>query len=187
MNPFFPDATLTPDIYWAHQPPAVRVLRGMNSPEVDIAAMDLQNQGYKIDVYIMVWKMDPGTAMGIRINSGYTWVPNGGQPNVPQTPQGGLFSLPMYDPTKAPMGSIKVSLDAADYPPFDPPTPVAPPATNIVGNHLYGIIYTFGPGAKDATGFIVADGQVVNQGGKSFTAHRSNGLMGETLYFSLEG
>lgn len=187
-NPFFPTATLTPNIYWAAQPPAVRALRGMDPTLVGIAAKKLADQGYIVDVYIMVYQYDAVTAMGIRQNNGFTWVPSADQPNIPTMPGCSVPGLPNYDPNNPPAGSIKVSLNAVDYPPFDPPPPPAPPAaTNVVGIFEYGNVYSFGPGAKDSTGkWTVVDGQVVTQNGVKYTAHLSvNGLMGDTLDFTI--
>jgi hypothetical protein len=76
-NPYFPEATLTDDIYWASQPPQVRALRGMSSDQVALAAKQLADQGFIIDVPIMVYQWDPVTVMGIRQVEGFTWVPSG--------------------------------------------------------------------------------------------------------------
>ncbi len=184
-NPYFPQATLTPDIYWAHQPPAVRALRTMASGEVGVAAKMLADQGYTIDVPIMVYQWDPVTVMGLRQQMGYTWVPSGNQANIPVVPGLSVPGLPVYDPNHPPAGSIKVSIDAKDYPSFDPPAPPPPPpSTALVGPRIWANVFTYGPGAKDAKGnFLVSDGQVVTQDGVMYTAQRGTGLMGETLYF----
>lgn len=189
MNPFFPEATLTPDIYWASQPPVVRALRALDSSEAPLAAKQLSDQGYKIDVAIIAYQFDPVTTMGIRQNSGFTWVPAGNQAQIPTMPNCPMPGLPNYDPNNPPVGSIKVSIDAADYPAFDPPPP-PPPAlpTNIVGAREFANVYTYGPGAwSTAAGpktFAVADGQQVTQDGVTYTAHLVNNLVGQTLNFT---
>jgi hypothetical protein len=187
-NPYFPEATLTPDIYWAHQPPAVRALRNLDPQQVGIQAKQLADNNYVIDVPIMVYQWDPVTVMGLRKVWGYSWVPSGNQANVPVVPGLVVPGLPSYDPTKPPAGSIKVSIDAVDYPSFDPPPPPPPPpSTALVGPRIWANVYTFGPGAKDSRGnLLVNDGQQVTQDGITYVAQRSTGLMGETLYFVMQ-
>lgn len=185
-NPYFPEATLTPDIFWAHQPPAVRALRGMTSDKVALAAKQLADQGYAIDVAIMVYQWDPVTVNGIRLEEGFTWVPSGNQPNIPVMPGLVFPGLPSYDPNNPPAGSIKVSINAADYPAFDPPPPPPPPMpTNLVGARAYGNVFYSGPGAIANGAFTVTDAQQVEQNGVKFTAHLTQGLVGETLVFTM--
>lgn len=188
-NPFFPEATLTPDIYWASKPPKVRALRGMAQDTVGLAAKQLADNGYAIDVYIMVYQFDPVTSMGLRINAGYTWVPTGDKPNVPTVPGAALPGLPAYDPDNPPPGSIKVSIKAEDYPPFDPPAPApAPLPTNVVGAREWANVYNYGPGAwsteEGPKHFVVKDGQQVTQDGVVYTAHVIENLIGQTLNFT---
>ncbi len=101
---------MTPDeAYWAEQPAAVQALQGMPPDQVGPAAMALAQQGYAIDVPIMVWGWDPLTTMVERQNYGYTWVPSGLQAPV-QVPPGLTFpGLPTYDPNNPPAGSIAVT------------------------------------------------------------------------------
>ncbi len=105
---------MTPDdAYWAEQPPAVQALRNMPDADRSLAAMQLAQQGYSIDVPIMVWGWDPLTTMVERQNYGYTWVPSALQPPV-QLPPGLSFpGLPTYDANNPPAGSIKVTTDFA--------------------------------------------------------------------------
>ncbi|MEP7354275.1 MAG: hypothetical protein ABI824_13695 [Acidobacteriota bacterium] len=107
-----PAPTNEVDAYWATQPPAVQVLRTLNTEtERGAKAQELAKQGYSIDVPIMVWGYDPLATMITRKSEGYTWTPSMGQPD-PQTPPGISFAgLQSYDPTKPPVGSIKVSTD----------------------------------------------------------------------------
>lgn len=188
-NPFFPEATLTPDIYWANKPPKVRALRGMSPETVSLAAKQLADQGFLIDVPIMVYQWEPVTVMGIRLNQGFTWVPSGNQPNIPVMPGLSFPGLPGYDPNNPPADSIKVSISAADYPAFDPPAPPpAPLPTNVVGTRQWGNVYGYGPGVwsteEGPKHFIVKDGQQITQDGVTYTAHLTAGFVGETLDFT---
>lgn len=190
VNPYFPEATLTPDIYWANKPSQVRALRGMPSDQVSLAAKQLADDGYTIDVPIMVYQWEPVTVMGIRQEEGFTWVPSGNQPNIPVMPGLVFPGLPTYDPLHPPPGSIRVSINAADYPAFDPPPPPPPPLpTNIVGIREWGNVYTYGPGAWSIApgdkvftinGKVGTDieGQPVTQDGATYTAHISPGPLG---------
>lgn len=196
-NQFFPNATLTEDIYWANKPKPVRVLRNRANDTVDgqnaIAALALQlaQQGFVIDTAIMVRGFEAVTAMGMRKEFGYTWVPSLGQPSVPLAPSIQFPGLLTYDPTNPPPNSIKVSLNAEDYPAFDPPPPPPPPSDqHLVGWNVGGTIYTYAPGAIVNGKFIVTDGQVVTQDGVQYKAHVNTGTMagmGTTVYFEKIG
>lgn len=176
-NSFFPNVSLTDDIYWAAQPPAVRALRNVPSgAERDIQAQALAQGGYALDVAIMVWNWDAVTTMGVRQSLGFSWVPS-----ALQAPLNGAIGT-----GAPPSGSIRVSTNAADYPPYDPPTPPPVQATNLVGWQVFGNIYTFGPGALANGKFVVTEGQVVTQDGVQFRARvnaASLAGMGVTVYF----
>ncbi len=105
---------MTPDdAYWAEQPVAVQALRNMPPDQVGQAAIALANQGYTIDVPIMVWQWDPLTTMVERQNYGYTWVPSGLGTPVMLPPGLSFPGLASYDPNNPPAGSIKVTTDFA--------------------------------------------------------------------------
>jgi len=107
-------AQMTPDqAYWAQQPAAVQALQNMDPADRSTTAMQLAEQGYKIDVPIMVWGWDPLTTMVERQNYGYTWVPSAMQPMVPLAPGLSFPGLQSYDPTNPPAGSIAVTTDFA--------------------------------------------------------------------------
>jgi len=188
----FPGATLTSDIYWAHQPPAVRALRGQDTnPETIKKAMTLATQGYTIDVPIMVWGYNPVCMMGLRKDYGYTWVPSALQPNILIAPGLNMPGVPPYDPKNPPKGSIIVSLDAKDYPPFAAPPPPAPkPSTNLVGPCTPGTnICVIGPGAysqaqRDAAG--LKDGVTVLQDGKTYLFRSVANPFGSSTWFELK-
>jgi hypothetical protein len=177
-NSFFPNVTLTDDIYWLAQPTAIRALRQMPSgPERDEKALALAQAGYIVDVPIMVWNWDAVSTMGVRQQLGFAWVPSAFQAPLSGMPG---TSLPI------PPGAIKVSTNAADYPPFDPPAPPQIPATNVIGWQVFGKVYTFGPGALANGKPMVTDGQVVTQDGIQYSAHVTTGSllgMGVTIYF----
>jgi hypothetical protein len=102
------------DAYWATQPPEVQRLRDLSS-ESDRAelARQLAEEGFQIDVPIMVWGWDPLATMIVRQNQGYTWVPSAGMDPVSVAPGIGFPGLPSYDPAKPPAGAILVSTDWA--------------------------------------------------------------------------
>jgi hypothetical protein len=105
-----PDETEA-DAYWAQQPAAVQVLRGMPDDDAkEKLALNLANQGYSIDTQIMVWNWDPQMTMQVRENQGYSWVPSFGQSNVPIGPGLSMPGVPnSYSPNSPPPGSIQVS------------------------------------------------------------------------------
>lgn len=123
-------------------------------------AQKLVAHGYStyIDVDIMVWGWDPLTQMDVRIEMGLTWVPSGLQ--LPLGAPGG-FAFPgdapqpgqsVYNPAAPPAGSIKVSNNIADYPPFvvAPPVPAPAPDADPVGPQVFGQnMYLNGPGASN--------------------------------------
>jgi hypothetical protein len=99
------------DAYWAGQPAAVQVLRGMPDDDAkEKLALKLANQGYPVDTQIMVWNWDPQMTMQVRENQGYAWVPSFGQSNVPIGPGLSMPGVPnSYSPNSPPAGSIPVS------------------------------------------------------------------------------
>lgn len=169
------------DTYWAAQPPQVQAARGQSDATVWQA---LALEGFVIDVPIMVWNWDAQTVMQIRQNDGLTWVPSALQPGIGFLPTGGNAPYNPYDPTKPPAGSIKVSVNPADYPPFFAPVPPPPPVNNLVGPLAFGNLYQPGPAAVVNGVAQVTDGQQVTQEGVNFTAHVAHGLMGISVSFT---
>ena len=107
--PVTPPAT-EQDAYWAMQPAAVQALRTIDDEtQRGLLAKQLADQGYLIDVPIMVWHWDPLITMTIRQNSGYTWVPSGDQAALQTCPNCDVPGLTHYDPNNPPAGSIMVS------------------------------------------------------------------------------
>jgi hypothetical protein len=99
--------------YWAAQPPAVQQLRNLETPgERSILAQQLADQGYTIDVPIMVWGWSPMNTMLTRQIYGYTWVPGMNQAAA-STPGLTVGNQVAYDPKNPPPGSIAVNTDFA--------------------------------------------------------------------------
>ncbi len=149
---------LTNDVYWESHPPEVRKLK--DCPELKACekqAEDLAKAGFKIDVPIMVFHWDAAKVMQMRKAYGFTWVPSALMPNIEIAP--GLIShgLSPYDPDSPPTGSIKVSVDAKDYPKYDRPVPVATTPASIVGKHSIGNLYLTVSGDASPSGTVFAD------------------------------
>jgi hypothetical protein len=136
--------------YWASQPPEVQVLPGIADPDQRPSrAADLATKGFTIDVPIMVWGWDPYLVMKLRSDFGYTWVPSALQPPVTIAPGIAQPGVVSYDPLHPPPGSIHVSTNVQDYPPFNPPpqpTPQTPAGDDPVGLQSLGAIYLSIPG-----------------------------------------
>jgi hypothetical protein len=94
--------------YWAEQPAAVQVLQHIQDPTQRAAmATELAQEGYTIDVPIMVWGWDPQITTQLRQDYGYTWVPSAEQPPVEVAP-GLTFAGASYNSAQPPTGSILV-------------------------------------------------------------------------------
>jgi hypothetical protein len=94
--------------YWAQQPAAVQQLQTIQSPaERAEVATQLAQEGYTIDVPIMVWGWDPATTTAARESMGYTWVPSADQQPVEVAP-GLTYAGTSYNPAQPPSGSIMV-------------------------------------------------------------------------------
>lgn len=138
--------------YWASQDPRIvaafkeQSASDLNAPTAEQELSDrlergklLASEGLLIDKRIMVEMADPYWTMFMRRSYGMTWEPS-------------LFGAPVqiigpanpgyiqYDPAHPPAGSIKVSLDLADYPPFPKlhaaPKPAGP--SDLVGKLISG-------------------------------------------------
>ncbi len=104
---YAPDAA--DDAYWNAQPAAVQQLREMTSlSQREALAANLEGQGYKIDVPVMVWGWDAAKTTAMREQYGYTWIPAMGQAPVQEAPGANLPGLTPYDPNHPPPGSILV-------------------------------------------------------------------------------
>lgn len=137
------------EAYWAAQHPDVRALRAMpQGYDRQQAAVELYPKGHKIDLSIHGWGMSPYTEMFYRTQGGYTWVVSFGmnaRDYYEGSPLAPLPGLPAYNPKLFPPGCIKVSLDLADYPPFEKKEPEPVPEYNPVGgpiDYLPGAYYS---------------------------------------------
>lgn len=152
--------------YWAAQEPEVQALRTITDPDARAAqASALAMKGFTIDVPIMVWGWDPYLVMTMRTQFGYTWVPSALQQPIAEAPGAVQPGVVSYDPLHPPPGSIKVSVNLADYPPVAPPPApvVAAPVTELVGGQSIGSIYytVTGDSSPDGTKFTDARGTFV--------------------------
>ena len=178
--------------YRAAQPPEVRGLMDMPSDSSEsISARvargaGLASKGYTIDAPIMVYGWDPYLAMTERQNLGLTWVPSALQPGLGMP---GQYSEPGLNtpgtlgpyPSTAPPGSIKVSTNLADYPPFDPPAPpapVPPPDTDPVGPQSVGNLYL-----STIAGNSYPDGATYTEARGTFLKHVTITPFGRTNYW----
>jgi hypothetical protein len=158
-------------------------------------ATQLARAGEVIDFPIVCDGWDPFTTMQARQKYGMTWVPSmlqqplgapGGYALPGVTPEPGQSAYP----TIPPPGSIKVSLDSVDYPPFAPVTPTPPsPITSPVGLNEYAGYFAATSLAREMfdTGQLL-DGQVYKGDPRGeFTFHADPSPFapeGETLFFT---
>jgi hypothetical protein len=106
---------MTPtEAYWASQPVAVQALEYAPADQKYELAQQLAEEGYAIDVPIMVWGWDPLATMIQRQEEGYTWVPSAMQPGIEEEPGVSMPQGTPYDPNNPPPGSIQVSTAFAD-------------------------------------------------------------------------
>ena len=146
--------------YWAFQPPEVRGLPSLEDQDSRAKrAAELAAKGFVIDVPIMVWSWDPYLVMKLRSDFGYTWVPAALQPPVTIAPGLSAPGSVPYDGAHPPSGSIRVSVNPADYPPFNPPAPPQSPAatTEPVGQQSLGVLYYAVPGENFPDGAKFTD------------------------------
>lgn len=95
--------------YWAAQPAAVQALQNIQDPdERTQMATQLANEGYTIDVPIMVWGWDPAQVTSLRESYGYSWVPSALQSPVESAPGISETGLQVYNANNPPSGSISV-------------------------------------------------------------------------------
>ena len=146
--------------YWASQPPEVRALPSIEDQDGRAKrAADLATKGFVIDVPIMVWSWDAYLVMKLRADFGYTWVPAALQTPVTIAPGLSTPGTVPYDAAHPPAGSIRVSLNLTDYPPFNPTTPTPSPAANNdpVGPQAVGVLYNSVPGENFPDGAKFTD------------------------------
>jgi hypothetical protein len=150
--------------YWASQPPEVVAAFGpastLSEDDRTNRATQLAQQGFTIDLPIMVWRWDPYLLMTMRANYGYTWVPAVLQPPITVMPGLTVPGGTVYDPNNPPPGSIKVSVNIADYPPYVVPVstvPATPTGVDPVGLQSVGVLYLSVPGESYPDGAEYTD------------------------------
>lgn len=105
-------STLTDDIWWAAQPPPVRALRFMQPAQKYAAIQALLLQGYLLNGPVCGWGESPAWQMGyLQDVAKEAWFPAMGYAQLAGAP-GIIPEGPM------PPWGIRVSTDAADYPPW---------------------------------------------------------------------
>lgn len=177
-------------VYRAAQPPEVRSLMDMpaDSQEAISARVSrgaaLAAKGYTIDAPIMIYAWDPYLCMSQRLAAGLTWVPSALQPGLGM-PGGYSFpglNTPGLQPytSKAPAGAIVVSVNPADYPPFDPPAPVPQISAPVdpVGPQSVGNLYL-----STAAGNAYPDGATLSEQRGTFLKHVSVTPFGRMNYW----
>lgn len=144
---------LTQEIYEASKPDEVRSLYSMvnGSAERWSAAIALHNQGYKVSVPMEIWGEPAPQFLAFAANIGVKFIP-------------ALYEV-------AP-GTIPVSLDAADYPPFHPAMVPVPVSTSPVGP------LSTTPGVYGVTQYAFHDSKALYPEGAEFVAPN-----GEKIYF----
>lgn len=149
--------------YWLHQPAPVREMQHMPNVGTDGSltssprgpkALELTQQGYDIDVPIMVYDWDPYFFMLVRESQGMSESYLNGK-------------------------KLRVSSKIEDYPPIDPPPPSAPlPDGKLVKGFAFADLYF----STDA-GRLVPDGTRIQEGGVNYMKQVTQGLVGTTHLF----
>lgn len=177
------DITLTNEIYAASKAPEVRNLWTLPFEDREAKASDLNDEGFVIDRQIDIWGWDPVKVMVSRAQLGYPWVPSAFQPNLENPLH--LGSAPSTDFSKPWPKSIKVSVDAADYPPFSQPAPkpdVVKPVGVEIGNGLFAANIT----AVWQNGvWLFRDGDPYTQDGVKYVFKKVNTPFGPSVSWRL--
>jgi hypothetical protein len=165
--------------YWASQPPAVAACK---TPCTQAQATTLAADGYSVDVPIDVWGWDAFETMTLRAQFGYTWVPALGQTPICAAPGLVYPGCPAYNPNAPPAGSILVSTNPANYPPFQPaPVNTAPAPISYVGGLNFGCVYI------DLAGDPAINGAQVVKNGQTFTLSVVATPFGNERWYTLNG
>ena len=154
-------------------------------------ALALAQSGLVIDGWIDAAGADPYFTMLWRKNNGYTWYPSILQPGVATTVKGAIVpGYATYDPSNPPPGSILVSTNLSDYPPFAVAPPVIiPPETTLFGVFIApGMYFASETAIQLATaGAIKAGQQEVNPSdGLTYTFIVSANPMGNSYYWKAD-
>lgn len=175
------DETAFNNAYMASLDPRIVAMMNISDPAARATqAQVLALKGLTIDVVLQVWGWSPYKTMALRQMYGYTWVPSALQNPVENAPGLTTGNLTPYDPNNPPPGSIKVSLNLTDYPPF--PIPVLPPVPEqpYVGGLNFGTFYYVNVPAINAH---LNDGQEIDQDGHRYIFHKFLNPMGFSYAF----
>ena len=180
--------------YWNAFLGPVRALQNIADPAARYsAAVQLAQQGYAIDVNIMVSGQGPVLAMLQRqFVDLMTWIPNAMQPSIGWS-NGGNNNPPYvpYDPTKPPPNCLKVSCNPADFPPASDLPPVNPPAPPIASMNLVGGMVVTGDywltanAAAELKAGAIYNGFKWTENGHEYALVVGQGLMGPSAYWQL--
>ena len=136
------------DAYIASKPLEVQALFSMGSDEARAAKGQELAYKYLLCKRIDINNGDPWTVMLTWLDLGYTWMPSALQDPLTVAPGLNDQHDPPYDPLNPRPGSIKVSIDLDDYPPFVKPV-VKPPDPTLslspVGALLHDKVYSNKP------------------------------------------
>jgi len=179
------NVTLTQEIYEKSRQPEVQALFKMADPTERAAkAQELIADGVILCKEIDIWGMDAAKMMFTWADLGLPWVPNAAQPGLVNPLNiGGGFSGTPTDMSKPWPNSIKVSVDANDYPPHD--AVVAPPKEPLVGSPQYAngtwpvtseTLNRIGQGTLHV-------GQTIPQDGKKFKLGSIQGAWGPIFWY----
>lgn len=135
-------------------PPQVKAMMAIPDLKSRMAqAINLANQGFSIDLEIMVYLDDPYLVNQMRAQDGYTWVPSILQPNVEVAPGlPAIAGLKPYDPNNPPPRSIPVFWPSPPASLLPPPDTILAPQFSlgplINDQEFPGAHEMFGDGAK---------------------------------------
>lgn len=147
-------------------------------------AFNLAVGGLLIDAVIDAEGGDPYIIMFERAQYGYTWVPSALAAPITLAPGLSFPGVPSYNAGKPyPPGSIVVSTNLADYPPFavpEPPVVEVPYVGSYTGNGFYI--------ASEAAQTTFSNGQTYEQNGVNYVfVVGSMGAFGATYFWRIAG
>jgi hypothetical protein len=146
-------------------------------------AFALATSGLLIDAPIDAFAGDPYITMFERQQYGYTWVPSALAAPITLAPGLTFPGVPSYNANPPyPPGSIVVSTNLADYPPFEAPV-IPPAAVPYVGSYAGGGFYF----ASEAAQTIFKPGQDYQQNGVNYYFVIAQELMGNTYLWRVVG
>lgn len=182
-------------LYFASKDPRIVALQQVREASTGLpdlagrltAAQPLDSAGLVVDMQIDIWGWDPVLVMAARKQYGFPWVPNAFQPNlVDPLATGVIPSGSVATDMRRPWPrSIKVSVDAADYPAFAPPPPPPTPSASPVGPRV-GDLFGVNIAAASVNGqFLFQDGKEYTIDGTSYIFHNVPTPFGPSVNWTL--